>query len=65
MQKVAVKVWPQQMCVDTYKNVNDVADGMLCAGWPEGGRSVCQVHHLTKRSLTNRTGNTLTSKFIG
>jgi len=41
LMKVDVPVWTVEDCRDVYGQ-NDIADGMICAGYEEGGKDSCQ-----------------------
>ncbi|XP_064482491.1 transmembrane protease serine 9-like [Ornithodoros turicata] len=42
LQKVDLPILPHAVCRDNYKDVNDVRENtMICAGYKEGGKSVC------------------------
>ncbi|XP_064480482.1 chymotrypsin B-like [Ornithodoros turicata] len=42
LQKVDLRVWNQRECIEVYKDVNNVTERMMCAGYKAGGSGPCQ-----------------------
>ena len=43
LQKVKVPLVSRKSCIKSYKNINFVTSGMICAGWEAGGMGPCVV----------------------
>lgn len=42
LQKTSLPVWDDDDCREAYKDVNNVTERMICAGYVEGGRGPCK-----------------------
>ncbi|CAN7998414.1 unnamed protein product, partial [Ixodes hexagonus] len=42
LQKVILPVWSQSSCRSAYKDVNDITNRMMCAGYYKGGHGPCK-----------------------
>lgn len=42
LQKVNLPAWSQSSCRSTYKDINDITNRMMCAGYYKGGRGPCK-----------------------
>lgn len=54
INEVKVPILPRDVCNDWIDTAN-VTEGMICAGYPEGGKDACQVSSLPSTNHYNPT----------